>query len=340
MSSNNREEGASNIRVGVLIPKCKKQKIKLPSRIEELCLKENIDLIDIDVAEQNLDEIEGFDILLHKITDFCNDVGASESEIQMKKDLVTNYASKHPKMKIVDHFENCEKITSREYQTEVLQAAQCEVDNIKVFVPKIVFIPQNWTLEDLENLIKTENIKFPILSKPQNASLTEGSHDMVLVFAFENLKDIQGPCLIQEFHNHGGVVYKVFTVGENYKICQRPSVKDIHSCNKETIRFDTRNVSKTGRAYLPDIHESDPNKRVWLSCDEQPDMLNHQVVKEVIRKIHNKTKFHLYGFDILIDNETRNYALIDLNQFPGYSGIKPCHFDTYLVELFKKLGKD
>ena len=38
------------------------------------------------------------------------------------------------------------------------------------------------------------------------------------------------------------------------------------------------NVSKTGKAFLPEFHETDPNKRKWLSCDSKPDMLNRAVV--------------------------------------------------------------
>ena len=90
---------------------------------------------------------------------------------------------------------------------------------------------------------------------------------------------------------------------------QRPSIKDVECSSKKTLTFDSRNVSKTGKAFLPEFHETDPNKRKWLSCDEKPDMLNRAVVDEICQRMRKKTNLHLLGLDILVENGSGNYAL-------------------------------
>lgn len=326
-----------SIRLAIIIPNFKKKKIKVPARISELCLQANIDITDIDIDKCNLDDFPKFDVLLHKITDYVNDENATSDNVRRKKKVVTDYALRNPHMKIIDNFENCEKILDRKYQTEVLKTCECTIDNINIFVPKIVSIKENSSLETLQTTVTENKFRFPVLGKPLGASLSEGCHDMTLVFSYEYLKDLPIPCLLQEFCNHNGVLYKVFVIGNNYHMCERPSVKNIISESRETLYFDTRNVSKTGKGFLPKLHDIDPAKRQWLSSDENPNMLNRNVVEEIIKRVQVKTGFYLFGLDILIDDKTKDYALIDLNQFPGYTGIKEEHFNEDLVTLIKHL---
>ena len=223
--------------------------------------------------------------------------------------------------------------------TEVLQACQFSMCGIDVFVPKILEVPQNSTLGDVQEIVRNNHVTFPILAKPLSASAGDRSHLMTLIFSYENLIDLPIPCLMQEFCQHSGVLYKIYVVGDNVNLCQRPSIKDVECSSKKTLTFDTRNVSKTGKAFLPEFHETDPNKRKWLSCDEKPDMLNRVVVDEICQRMRKKTNLHLLGLDILVENGSGNYAVIDVNHFPGYVGINENYFPQHLVELIKKVSK-
>ena len=162
---------------------------------------------------------------------------------------------------------------------------------------------------------------------------------MSVLFSEECLSDdsLEKPYLLQEFSNHGGLLYKVFVVGKKFNICERPSIKNLYPNTTQpakTIHFDSFRVSKTGQAYIEDLHASDPNKRKWRNCDQLADMLDREVVEEIISRIQSKTGLLLFGFDVLVEEGTGDYALIDINRFPSYAGIGEDHFPKHLVDLF------
>lgn len=158
---------------------------------------------------------------------------------------------------------------------------------------------------------------------------------MVLVFSYEYLKDLPNPCLLQEFCNHDGILYKVFVIGDSYHVCKS---------EKSSIRgkkiFNSRQVSKIfpKLVYLPSLHENNPLLKHWLSSGLKPNMLNGNVGEEIIRRIKLETGFYLFGFDILIESNTGDYAMIDLSQFPGYSGIDDELFCADSVKLIKEVS--
>ena len=49
---------------------------------------------------------------------------------------------------------------------------------------------------------------------------------MSLIFNPAGLRDVQPPCVLQSFVNHGAVLHKVFVVGEDHFTVERPSLKN------------------------------------------------------------------------------------------------------------------
>ena len=324
-----------NCRLGVLIPRNKKLKIKLPSRILPQCASQGIEVVDIDDEEQ-LYTNGPYDVLLHKITDYHNELSHVEACAKMER--IHDYCSKQTDMVLLDPFEGSEMLTDRFQQTKLMKSCQFELDGIKVFLPKSVEIGADSTSEGASELISSLGMKFPLLVKPGIASITETSHDMRLVFCSEHLRDLILPCVAQEFCNHSGIVYKIYIIGERIFLFERPSIRDVDCASRESLYFDTREISKLGKSYNPELHGEDPNARTWLSCAEKPDLLNGKVVAELSRRVQEATKLQLLGIDVLVESATGNYALIDVNQFPGYSGIREEHFCEAFVDLIKSCG--
>lgn len=319
------------IKLGLCIPSRKKSRIRLPERIEDLCIKANIKVIEIDI-NKNLESQGPFDVLLHKIVDYFNIY--SQSDAQEKINKLINYASKHKQMKVIDDFSLCLKITKRNYIVELLKSCKFTLNGIKVFTPKTLFIDSPVEPLEISEQIRNDNMKFPVLRKPSSACLDQSSHNMALIFNHEGVTDITSPCLLQEFCNHEGVYYKVFVVGSKFHICENPSIKNIDASynNRPTMFFNARNISKIGQPFQPRLHENDPNLRKWLTCDEKPNMLDTDVIEEIIERLQDISGCSLFKFDVLIESETGNYALIDFNQFPSYEGINEKYFPEHLVE--------
>lgn len=328
------------LRLGICIPKGKRNRIGFPGRITALCKESNIQIIEIDINEDI--ETQGpFHVLLHKVLDFYNECKCVE-DAKQNIDKIVSYTVLHPETIVLDDFQWCWRLTNRKLMTELIRACTFSMGSVQVFLPKTIDVTDKMTFQSMKGEINERHVKFPVLVKQYSAYFDDGAHVMALVFSMEGLKKIKKPCLIQEFCNHSAVCYKVYVVGKKFNICERPSIKDLDdsqlkSCH--TIFFDSFRVSKTGHAFCEDLHESDPNKRHWFSSDEKPNLLDTKIIEEIITRIHDITGLHLYGFDILIEKGTKNYAFIDINQFPSYKGIGEMHLPTNLVDLLKSFPK-
>ena len=326
------------LRVGLCIPTRKKLSIRLPERISDLCKASNIELCEINT---NIDlELQGpFDVVLHKVLDYHNEFSAEEANKKIKSFLA--YFTKHSNTILIDNLEWCTRFTNRKYMIELLKSCEFTMKGIKLFLPKTIQLTEKMTMSDILHNINEHKIKFPVILKPYSAYFADGSHDMALIFSSGSLVNVPQPSLLQEFHNHNGVIYKVFVVGNNFNICERPSIKNLKIMQEiecplmETLYFDSHSISKTGQPYLKEFHSDDPNKKEWCNDDMNPNLLNLSIVEELILRIQHKTNLFLFGFDILVDNDSGDYAVIDINQFPSYVGIGEHHFGNHLVELFK-----
>ena len=49
---------------------------------------------------------------------------------------------------------------------------------------------------------------------------------MMIVFNEAGLRDVKPPCVAQTFINHNAVLYKVFVIGQQHYIVERPSIKN------------------------------------------------------------------------------------------------------------------
>ncbi|KAB0398070.1 hypothetical protein E2I00_012279 [Balaenoptera physalus] len=133
---------------------------------------------------------------------------------------------------------------------------------------------------------------------------------MAIVFNQEGLSAIQLPCVVQNFINHNAVLYKVFVVGESYTVVQRPSLKNFSAgtSDRESIFFNSHNVSKPESSSV--LTALDKIEGVF----ERP---SDEVIRELSRALRQALGVSLFGIDIIINNQTGQHAVIDINAFPG-----------------------
>uniref|UniRef100_A0A8D1PIK2 Inositol-tetrakisphosphate 1-kinase n=1 Tax=Sus scrofa TaxID=9823 RepID=A0A8D1PIK2_PIG len=136
------------------------------------------------------------------------------------------------------------------------------------------------------------------------------SHEMAIVFNQEGLSAIQPPCVVQNFINHNAVLYKVFVVGESYTVVQRPSLKNFSAgtSDRESIFFNSHNVSKPESSSV--LTALDKIEGVF----ERP---SDEVIRALSRALRQALGVSLFGIDIIINNQTGQHAVIDINAFPG-----------------------
>ena len=55
---------------------------------------------------------------------------------------------------------------------------------------------------------------------------------MTLIFNERGLKDVSPPCVAQTFVPHGAVLFKLYVLGNQFSVVERPSLKNFKACGK------------------------------------------------------------------------------------------------------------
>lgn len=55
---------------------------------------------------------------------------------------------------------------------------------------------------------------------------------MSIIFNEDGVTDCKPPCVAQTFINHNAVLYKIFSVGDDHFVVERPSLKNFYHSGK------------------------------------------------------------------------------------------------------------
>lgn len=163
-----------------------------------------------------------------------------------------------------------------------------------------------------------QNLSLPVIIKPVDACSTDESHWMTLL---NRLEDSDSECpallnenvLVQKFHEHFGVLYKVYVIGDSIEIVARPSIRAGSDFGKGSFRFNTHKF----KAVSGDLD----------SVEAEAARLRLEPLRDLIVQFAWRLKSRLnltwFGIDVLIPespNELRA-AVIDVNYMPGFDGV-------------------
>lgn len=156
---------------------------------------------------------------------------------------------------------------------------------------------------------------------------------MMVIFNEQGLSDCQLPCVAQNLINHNAILYKMFIVDGLFHIVKRPSLKNFYPKDCEsmnTIFFNSHDISK-----------SNSNSKWSIISKEEQDLAvkpKFEIFEKIVKKVEQIFGLLLVGVDVVVENHTERYAIIDVNGFPGYDGY-PNFFD-HLVCCIKNQLKN
>jgi inositol-1,3,4-trisphosphate 5/6-kinase/inositol-tetrakisphosphate 1-kinase len=299
-----------------------------------LCSNVGIDLVKIDF-DRPLDEQGPFSVILHKLTDQMSRVqDGSMTHI----DIFQLYTKQNPETIVIDPINNVMRLLDRRHQYTDVRDCDVLETNYRYFIPSFVELTSSDVNENRRLLLEND-VRFPIVCKPSvshlfamSPSSVEKEEQMAIIFNERGLEDITSPCVAQTFVNHNARLFKIFVVGQKHFIIQRPSIKNFyHSSHEKTIFFNSNDVSKS-------------NSSCFLNQLDELDLLSHPLIEpdckkmeQFVRGIQKKFGLDLLGIDVIIENDTGRYAVIDINAFPGYDGV-PEFFSALLSLIREKIS--
>nr|XP_043610733.1 inositol-tetrakisphosphate 1-kinase 1-like [Erigeron canadensis] len=260
-----------------------------------------IDFVKIDTSKP-LTQQSPFHCILHKIK-------TNEWKLNLH-----DYTLKNPTTIIIDPPSKIERLHNRISMLEFIPN-QLKIPNLN--------IPNQHIVEDSSTLsIINPELKFPVIAKPLVADGSTNSHNMSLVLNQQGLTklDIEFPVVLQQFVNHGGVIFKVYVAGDYVKCVVRGSLADISDEMRKKMSLESEGV-----LCFSQISNS-------AMASDAVEMPATEFVANVAKRMREVLGLRLFNFDMVRDcHNGSGYLVIDINYFPGYEKLPS--YETVITDF-------
>lgn len=314
----------SGRRVGFCLSDKKRRRMNLDA-FTDFCASHGVEVVEIDLS-QSLGPQGPFDIIIHKLSDVIVEA-EHDSQSQQLLDNFQSYISAHPRTILLDPLPAMTQLLDRFASCRIMSKLHNSLRDWCICSPPYLEIHSATDLTSVQQTVISRGLSFPLICKTRVAHGSL-SHEMSLIFSADGLADIQPPCVLQSFVNHGAVLHKVYVVGDRHYCVERPSIKNFPPgpCDRETIFFNSHQVSKP---------ESNSD---LTALDEHVPFLpppSSEAVSALVKELRVLLGMALFGVDVIINIHTHTLTVIDINIFPGYEGVP--QFFSSLLSLIKTL---
>nr|XP_043625820.1 inositol-tetrakisphosphate 1-kinase 5-like [Erigeron canadensis] len=309
------EESCCHFRVGYGLPTRKIEAFMVPSFID-YAKQRGIDFIPIDVSKP-ITEQGPFDCIIHKLYG------------QEWNHNLENFSLENPNAIIIDPPLSIQRLHNRISMLEPV--TQLKIPQLNI--PPQILIQDSASLKSFE-LTNYKDLNFPLIAKSLLADGTTKAHNMSLVFNQEGLTkglELDPPLVLQQFVNHGGIIFKVYVAGDYVKCEKRNSLQDI---SKETL---DKMASSGGDITFSQISSAVVSGDDDLSNDK-PKMPKPEFLDQVAKGLRMALGLHLFNFDMIKDDKISDgYLVVDINYFPGYEKLP--FYESTMTDFFLNIKK-
>ncbi|XP_013627222.1 PREDICTED: inositol-tetrakisphosphate 1-kinase 2-like isoform X2 [Brassica oleracea var. oleracea] len=167
------------------------------------------------------------------------------------------------------------------------------------------------------------------VAKPLWIDGTAKSHQLFLAYDRRSLAELDPPLVLQEFVNHGGVMFKVFVVGDTIKVVRRFSLPNISNCEKAKVDGVFQFPRVSSAAASVDNADLDP------SVAELPPK---PFLEALAKELRILLGLRLFNIDMIREHGSKNvFYVIDINYFPGYA--KMPDYEQVFVDFFHDMAQ-
>lgn len=295
--------------VGYALAEKKQKSFVQPSLVAHARSKA-VNLVPVDMSKP-LEEQGPFDAIIHK-----------HGGEAWNKQLL-EYKDRHPHVILVDPPAAIERLQNRITMLEVVEHLRITEGLGTCGIPKQLVVD---TKEIFNDDAAISELTFPVIAKPMVADGSATSHAMFLLFNTRGLHKLNPPMVLQEFVNHGGVIFKVYVAGKYIKCVRRKSLPDVHedqvSSTEEPLPFSQISNLASGATMDENVAKAE--------------LPPEEFIADVANGLREGLGLRLFNFDIIKDSKAGNhYHVIDINYFPGYA--KMPAYETVLTDFLLDL---
>ncbi|KAI4316064.1 hypothetical protein L6164_024081 [Bauhinia variegata] len=279
----------------------KKIKSFMQPKLEGLARNKGILFVAIDQTRPLSDQ-GPFDIVLHKLSG------------KEWRQILEDYRLSHPEVTVLDPPDAIQHLRNRQHMLQAVADMNFSDSYGAVDVPRQLVIKRD--ASSIPELVTRAGLTLPLVAKPLVADGSAKSHELSLAYEQYSLQKLEPPLVLQEFVNHGGVLFKVYIVGDAIKVVRRFSLPDVHKweLSNDAGIYNFPRVSCA--AASADDADLDP------TIAELPP---RPLLERLARELRRRLGLCLFNLDIIREYGTRDhFYVIDINYFPGYGKMPEC----------------
>lgn len=296
----------------------KKVKSFLQPKLERLARNKGILFVAID-QNRPLSDQGPFDIVLHKLSG------------KEWRRILEDYRKTHPEVTVLDPPDAIQHLHNRQSMLQDVADMNFFDSYGKVGVPRQLVIKRD--ASSIPDEVAKAGLTLPLVAKPFFADGSTKSHELSLAYDQSSLQKLEPPLVLQEFVNHGGVLFKVYIVGETIKVVRRFSLPDVGA----------RELSKTSGVFrVPRVSCAAASAD---DADLEPDVAElppRPLLERLARELRRRLGLRLFNLDIIREHGTQDrYYVIDINYFPGLGKLPEYEhiFTDFLLSLVQSKCK-
>ncbi|KAL9685083.1 hypothetical protein QQ045_022530 [Rhodiola kirilowii] len=273
----------------------KKIRSFMQPKLEKLARSKGIQFVAI-TQNRPLSDQGPFDVIMHKLRckEWCQ--------------VLEEFMQDHPEVTILDPPNAIDQLRNRESMLKDVDDMKLSVSCGMVGVPRQLVITSD--ASSIPEIVANAGLSLPLVAKPLIADGSQKFHELSLAYDKYCLQELEPPLVLQEFVNHGGILFKVYVVGEAIKVVRRFSLPDVTKSELSKISGVFRFPRVSCASESAEEAELDP---------EVAELPPQPLLERLARELRLRLGIRLFNLDIIREHGTRDrFYVIDINYFPGY----------------------
>ncbi|KAJ6345694.1 hypothetical protein OIU78_008368 [Salix suchowensis] len=261
-----------------------------------------------------------FDVVLHKLLgkDWCG--------------TIEDYRKENPEVAILDPPDAIEHLLNRQSMLNDVTDLNLSDCHGKVCVPRQMVI--NNDPSSIPHEVTRAGLKLPLVAKPLVVDGTAKSHELFLAYDQFSLSELEPPLVLQEFVNHGGVLFKIYIVGEAIKVVRRFSLPNVTKQEVSKVEGVFRFPRVSSAAASADDADLDPSV-----AELPPPPLLEKLARELRHRLVDpcfSSFLFTYIFTLLSSVVGEALCISGYGKMPDYEHV----FTDFLLSLMRSKDKN
>ncbi|ERN20195.1 inositol 1,3,4-trisphosphate 5/6-kinase 4 [Amborella trichopoda] len=267
-------------------------------------------------------QIQELDVVLHKATDEIVSVDLGNlldfpGGICFSKGMqeLQRYIHDHPYCCVIDPFKNIYPLLDRHRIQQILIGLEDlnSGSSHRIRAPHFLKV-DDFNASDLAEKLSQSQLSLPAIVKPQIACGVSDAHSMAILFNIENFSGLQVPlpAIIQEYIDHGSVLFKFYMLGEQI----------FHAVKKSTPNAHHLLVSSDKDGSLPVVFDSLKSLPTGdQTCETGQCSLDIELVNNAAIWLRRRLDLTIFGFDVVIQEGSGDHVIVDVNYLPSFKEV-------------------